>query len=524
MPKASITDQEIALIKTMLARGMKNKDIQFFFNRPDRAVNSGRITGIRNNSYGNAPKILPALDAELDTFLAKRDTAASFGSVRVPLVGKIPSTKFGPTDVETLAPMFEQDLSGVWRFKEGETDRHECKLNFGFKHAGLWLRAVAALANNRGGYIFFGVHDKEESPIKGLDKSYAVAGMTDKVFESADPAEFATKLKNSLDPTPRVQIAKFSISGMVIGVIYVEPHPSRPIIASCNVPEKFIEGEIYYRYPGQSTRIKYSDLRGLLDARDEQARRDILPMVERLLALGPSKALVTNLTDGTLEDGKHKIVISADLVEKIKFVKEGDFSQKDGAPTLKLVGDVTALDKIVHTETKLIRDKVGEDDIIRNFLEQQNVHLPEAYIRQGIDLQRKWLPMFYYVRMTGQKPGEIANRIETEKTSHIAKQTETVNRLRKRTSARNTKPATKAVRELAHQIEQGELKVPTNAKEALLFADAVICIGQTKASLENLLVSLRATWDLIRAGELKSIGRVSKAICRVDEIFFAGST
>ena len=48
MKGRSVTDQEIALIKAMIARGMKNKDIQFFFNRPDRPVNSGRIS---QNSY-----------------------------------------------------------------------------------------------------------------------------------------------------------------------------------------------------------------------------------------------------------------------------------------------------------------------------------------------------------------------------------------------------------------------------------------------------------------------------------------
>ena len=42
----TITDEEIALIKAMLVRGMKNADIQFFFNRPGRHVNSGRITNI----------------------------------------------------------------------------------------------------------------------------------------------------------------------------------------------------------------------------------------------------------------------------------------------------------------------------------------------------------------------------------------------------------------------------------------------------------------------------------------------
>jgi hypothetical protein len=34
VPVRSIADDEIALIKAMLARGMKNKNIQFYFNRP----------------------------------------------------------------------------------------------------------------------------------------------------------------------------------------------------------------------------------------------------------------------------------------------------------------------------------------------------------------------------------------------------------------------------------------------------------------------------------------------------------
>ena len=36
----------------MLARGMKNKDIHSYPNRHDRVVDLGRITGIRDRSYG----------------------------------------------------------------------------------------------------------------------------------------------------------------------------------------------------------------------------------------------------------------------------------------------------------------------------------------------------------------------------------------------------------------------------------------------------------------------------------------
>lgn len=42
MSRRTITEMEIALIKAMISRGMKNKDIQFFFNRPERPVNTGR--------------------------------------------------------------------------------------------------------------------------------------------------------------------------------------------------------------------------------------------------------------------------------------------------------------------------------------------------------------------------------------------------------------------------------------------------------------------------------------------------
>jgi hypothetical protein len=96
---ASITDEEIALIKAMLGRGMKNKNIQFFFNRPDRAVNSGRITGIKDGNYGNSASISAATDAELDAFLLSRETASPIGSVRVPIAGKVP---YGPVGMREM--------------------------------------------------------------------------------------------------------------------------------------------------------------------------------------------------------------------------------------------------------------------------------------------------------------------------------------------------------------------------------------------------------------------------------------
>ncbi len=64
--------------------------------------------------------------------------------------------------------MFEKGADGIWRFRHGESEKHECKEVFGFKYAEKWLRAVAALANNEGGYVVFGVTDKKSTVVRSI--------------------------------------------------------------------------------------------------------------------------------------------------------------------------------------------------------------------------------------------------------------------------------------------------------------------------------------------------------------------
>jgi len=142
--KKTIEDNEIALIKSMIQRGMKNHDIQFFFNRPDRAVNSGRISGIRSGTYSNSRDIAAASDESLEAFLAGFRATKVTASVTVP--GLQPSGDSHPLNPHTLSEMFIRSEAGAWKFKHGESDCHECKEGFGFRHSDKWLRAIAALA------------------------------------------------------------------------------------------------------------------------------------------------------------------------------------------------------------------------------------------------------------------------------------------------------------------------------------------------------------------------------------------
>lgn len=83
MPR-SITDHEIALIKGMLRLGMPNNKIQMYFNTMERPVNSGRITGIKNNTYSNSAKITAAKKKAVEDFIK----AKKFGQSGQPVKPK----------------------------------------------------------------------------------------------------------------------------------------------------------------------------------------------------------------------------------------------------------------------------------------------------------------------------------------------------------------------------------------------------------------------------------------------------
>lgn len=235
MAKRSITDLEISLIKAMIDRRMKNKDIQFFFNRPDRSVNSGRISNIHSGKYGSSKNILAASDAELDEFISNFQAEKFSATISVPAKKEEGIAAASPIDHALIASMFKKKTSGGWYFIFGESDRHECKEGFGLKHADKWLRAVAALANNAGGYVLFGVRDKYKKGNKVAPDSNKVIGLgDDSEFENADPADFTKRIKAPFDPTPRVETTLFEIDGLKIGVFYVHQHQSRPVIATKN--------------------------------------------------------------------------------------------------------------------------------------------------------------------------------------------------------------------------------------------------------------------------------------------------
>lgn len=514
MGKRSITDEEIALIKAMLHRGMRNAAIQFYFNRPDRPVNSGRITNIGDGTYSDTALIPMADDATLEAFLA------GFGQASLvvpPAPGvQVAPASCGPLDRETLLGMFQQDADGTWRFRPGETDAHECKASFRLRNAHVWLRAVAALANNRGGYIFFGVHDKDAACADGVDKSFAVIGLTGSDFANLDPADLTSQIKAKLDPTPRVGAATIELDGKTVGVLHVEQHPSRPVIATRQEGD-IREGDIFFRYPGQSSRIKYGDLRTMLDERDAIARQQILPMVEKLLQRGPDRVLLADLEEGVLDDGKRPITIDKSLLDQLSFIREGEFDEVAGAPTLRLVGEVRqgGEDRIGS------RGVVTDANLLTNFLNRETLFRPVEYIRYAVEAAHtEWLPIFYFAQASQLDRADLTSFIGGLGGS--AKRREMFTNRATGAKPALTVPVGTPATMLA-KIEAGTMPEPSNAKDANNVAMAICGLKSLQGADGAALLGLLSRCHALVCAEPKGgiMSNIRRAACRLDELLFA---
>lgn len=127
-----------------------------------------------------------------------------------------------------------------------------------------------------------------------------------------------------------------------------------------------------------------------------------MDLISKISKAGPHNVAILDTEKSLIEKGKSKIlVIDEGLANKLKFFKEGDFKKKEGASTLKLVGDVIPINKVevikkirenlikeyplsameVVSEIKKIFSKVGKNVIWRAIKENdlKNITVYSAY-------------------------------------------------------------------------------------------------------------------------------------------------
>ncbi|PHS40412.1 MAG: hypothetical protein COB07_04775 [Sulfurovum sp.] len=95
----------------------------------------------------------------------------------------------------------------------------------------------------------------------------------------------------------------------------------------------------------------------------------LVSLIDKITKIGPSNAAVLDAERGIVEKDKDNILIlDEELIPKIKFIKEGEFSEQKGATTLKLVGNVHPVD---HVEIIRIKKQNITEQYPLTFLEMR---------------------------------------------------------------------------------------------------------------------------------------------------------
>jgi hypothetical protein len=224
------------------------------------------------------------------------------------------------------------------RLFKRENTTLEFKLNFSQGSISDYAKTFCAFANNSGGVMVFGIGDNPRLP----------TGMTNDRFSQLEVEKVTNFLNQHYAPTIEWEPFEFEIEGKKFGVIKIQGSNNKPVVCKTNTPHDVArEGDIFYRYSGRSERIKYPELRSILDETRAAEQRKWVEHIQNIARIGPQNIAIVDTLRGEIEGkGNQKLLIDTKLLKDIKFVQEGKFVDKDGAPTLKLVGTITPIEKV----------------------------------------------------------------------------------------------------------------------------------------------------------------------------------
>lgn len=126
----------------------------------------------------------------------------------------------------------------------------------------------------------------------------------------------------------------------------------------------------------------------------------------------PDSALILDLQSGTLDANNHSILIDENIIDRLKFIKEGEFTEKEGAPTLKLIGSIK--DTVQTHSAKIVERIVPEpiaittEQLMEAFI-NQTCEKPTEYLKQFCYESASHLPIWYFILRSRMSIEEISS-------------------------------------------------------------------------------------------------------------------
>ena len=316
-----------------------------------------------------------------------------------------------PLSDEALSTLFAVSPFNPRCLARAENSDIEYKESFGFASLTQYARTMAGFANAEGGYLIFGVHDD----------LYEVVGMQSEAFDRLDPERLTRELNQIFLPEIKWTKLTREVLGKKLGIVYVYPANAKPVIAVQNNGE-IHEAEIFYRYAGRTEKIKYPELFTIIEGQRYRYLNMWLEHLSKMIRIGAENVAILNTIDGVVTGPTGKsFVIDELLLSKLQFIREGEFHEIDGDPTLKLVGTVAAVPAGQIASVRSVPTALRLNHIIHTFLQQTRVDNPTAYIEQICHEGTGFLPIYYFIQQAGLSVDEAVKLIEEVRTRKLGK-------------------------------------------------------------------------------------------------------
>ena len=288
----------------------------------------------------------------------------------------------------SLGTIFRFDPDNPDRVTSRESTSLEFKESFNWNNNAKYARTMAGFANNHGGYIVFGVANKPRRAI----------GMQSTRFDDIDPADIAEFLNSVLSPEIEWDQHAHAVGEKRFGLLYVWESDDKPLVAIRNAGSELREAEIYYRYRGRTEKIKYPELKRLLE--EKRAREEALWLqhITQIAEMGVQDAAILDLRSGRAAARGGTILIDESLVPQLEAMASGS-PTRAGEAQLLIQGRAIPrgfIRPIREVPTPMV---IASEDIIRAFLEQRQVMAPEQYGRQICFEPSGYLPVYYFAHL-----------------------------------------------------------------------------------------------------------------------------
>ncbi len=420
--------------------------------------------------------------------------------------------------VDKLTDTHVRDLFELSKTKgnalaKSENDTIEYKESFSFDAP--VMKTCAAFANNRGGYILFGIKDQSRELV-GLSQSNFTR------FDQYDLAKATEHLNNIFEPNIRIDKRSYKFREMSFGILYAYESEDKPVIATKN-KDKIKDGEIYYSYGARRTRIEYAELHTILEEREHQKLTKFFKHVEIIAKFGVDNTAIMDTENGDVIGPKIKrFVIDKQLLDKLKFTREGEFKEIAGKPTLKLIGELTTLSDGSESNKYLL---ISNDQIFRVFLKQDTVNNPLEFIKGSCKGQVIYTPIYYYASMAKLNKGKLADFIDKvqDPRKHTVKRlldriADDDDKLQEKLAKIDTKASGFRAKFREYLTDKKSIDLKDNTIKYVSFAIRTLNSNEIdKSYIFKLLTKLYDRKSDLESGDLTNL---RKAICYIDYMLY----